>query len=151
LPDNVHPLPAGAKVAHTLAPERRLLVVRPAPDAAGRDLTDRVRALLQSHPEIAGYDAVYDLMAFAGETSNGDVERLARAYAERMRYDGTVKYTCIASRDPNLGLWAPALDHLFADRRHYVLPSLEDAYAHLAFLRERAAPALAVRAGPPPF
>jgi hypothetical protein len=140
LPDNVHPLRTGARVAHELIPERRLLITRLGPDASGRDLVDRLRALLQSHPEIAGYDAVHDMMAFTGETSNGDVERLARAYAERMRYDGLTRHTCMASRDPNLGLRLPALNHLFADRRHYVLPSLEDAFAHLAFLREEPSP-----------
>jgi hypothetical protein len=121
-------------VLHTEDAARRVRVVA-GPRDKGADIARQVCALLEARPELTGFDFLYDLTDWSGEATNADVEAIARVYEPRRVPMPSAKYTVFATGDPNFHLWAAAMDHFFADRRHYVARTVPLAEARLAALR----------------
>ncbi len=105
------------------------------PKDNGATVSRMVCGLLESQPEVAGYDFIFDLTDWTGEASNADVEAIAACYATHRVDEARTKYSLLATSDPNFHLWAAAMDHFFIDRRHLVTRTVALAEARLRDLR----------------
>ena len=125
------------KVTHQILADLRCFVLTLNSEATGRHMAQSLCALFESQPELTTYDLIENLTGFSGDASHADVQTIAACYAARRIDDGTTKFTLIATPDENYRFWVPAMDHFFPDRRHFVAPTLEAAWAKLSELRGR--------------
>jgi hypothetical protein len=131
----IAPFRACGRVSHQLVPEAGCVVITVGAGATGRHYARYLCGLLRTLPLVAACDTIHNFMAFEEAPTNADVAEIAACYGERLPADGQVRFSCIASPDPNYRFWAPALDHFFPGRRHVAVGSLEEAWAELRRLR----------------
>jgi hypothetical protein len=112
---------------------RRVVIVW-GPTASGAAASHHIVSMVQERPELKGWDWVQDLRRTEGDGGVDDANRVAAAFADA---PAGRTYTLFVTRDPHFGLWTPAMDLQFADRKHRLALTLEQALADLDQLRGR--------------
>lgn len=117
----------------TLDEAARRVLMRIDGGATGRQATDFICGEVRARPELVEWDWIQDVRAASGDADNTDLNRVAEAFAEAT----TATHTVFVSTDPALAQWTKVMDHVFNDRRHYVVDTPEAASRLLDRLRGR--------------
>jgi hypothetical protein len=122
-------------IRHTIDDARRLLVITLSGVVTSHEFTAFVGDLYGDRTELFDYECISDLSDYEGDVSYSDLNPLQQIYAARPERDAPSRPGIIVTLDPNFHLWASALDAQFSGRKHYIAPSLEEAFSRLDGLR----------------
>jgi hypothetical protein len=118
-------------IRHTVDDVRRLLEIELSGVVTGPEFVTFSRNLYGSRAELFDYDCILNLLEYEGEVGYADLNPLQQIYADKPQYPASPRPGIIITLDSNFHLWAAALDAQFPGRKHYVVPSLEEALSRL--------------------
>ena len=97
---------------------RRRILVRVCGPADGPAVAAPISGLFRQRPELCAYDMLYDLAAYNGDVSAGDLDPIVEAY-ERCAPDPALPCrTAFVTPDRYFQSWASAMDEQFVGREH---------------------------------
>jgi hypothetical protein len=121
-------------IRHTVDDARRLLEIELSGVVTGREFVTFSSNLYGSRVELFDYDCILNLLEYEGEVGYADLNPLQQIYADQPQSPASPRPGIIVTLDANFHLWAAALDAQFPGRKHYVVSSLEEAFARLESL-----------------
>ena len=122
--------PAPVEITRDPARPRLFVVLRE--KATGAGFAAALSQFYRAHPETAYFDKLYDLTEYRAVVTHADVMVIVEAYCAANTDPQHPCRTAFVTHDPNFGLWATAMSHLFPGREHRAFPSFEAAEAFLA-------------------
>ncbi len=123
--------PPVQRVRIRIEPEQRFVFLTVSGAATGQEVSEALVALYTDHPQVAGFDMLFDIREYSGDVEAEHVKPIAAAYAANDPDPAGGGRTAFVTFDPNFELWAASMDFLFPGRTHHVFSEIEEACAFL--------------------
>jgi hypothetical protein len=123
-------------IQHAVDEERRTLLIVLSGTVRGQEFIEFGSKLYGARPELFDYACIIDLLNYEGDIGYAHLNPLQQMYTPPPDPQAGSRPGYIVTLDPHFHLWASALDQQFPGRKHYVVPTLAEAFRRLERLRQ---------------